>query len=186
MSAQNFDTWLEAELCESFGALMTSVKAAQGFRPRNRTRRRILLAPGLAIGAAVKAGIAFAAAAAVTAGTATAITGSPDPAVWEQRVEVQVEHCTQILGSRQRGIGDCISDLVSKPDRPRGVRQKPTESQPPTSTDQSKPASQPSSAQDQPQPSGSPGQTGEGDKGSSKHAKDPASKQSDSPHTDQD
>ena len=186
MAAQNFETWLEAELRESLGALMTSVKPAQGYRSRNRTRRRILLAPGLAVGAAAKAGIAFAAAAAVTAGTATAITGSPDPAVWGQRVEVQVEHCKQLLDSRQHGIGDCVSDLVSKPDRPRGGRQKPTQSQPPASTDRSQPTSQPSSTQEQPQSSGSPGQMGEGDDGSSKHPKDPALQQSDSPHSGHD
>ena len=187
MAAQNFDTWLEAELRESLGGLMTAATPAVGFRPRTRMRRRILLpfAPGLAVGAAAKAGIVFAAAAAVIAGTATAISGSPNPAVWGQRVEVQVAHCKQLRDRQPQGIGHCVSDLASKPDRPRGGMQKPTQAQPPTSTDRSqptpKPTPQPSPTQDQAQSDSGPGQTCGGDDGSSKHAKDPDSKHSDPP-----
>lgn len=63
--------------------------------------------------AAAKAIAAVAAVAAAGAVTATAVTGSPNPQVWGQKVEAQVELCKAQLKTGQHGIGDCVSDFAS-------------------------------------------------------------------------
>lgn len=64
--------------------------------------------------AAAKAVAAVAAVAAAGAVTATAVTGSPNPEVWGQRVKTEVATCKAKLDSGQHGIGECVSDFASQ------------------------------------------------------------------------
>jgi hypothetical protein len=65
--------------------------------------------------AAAKALAAVAAVAAAGAVTATAVTHSPNPDIWGQRVVSTVRACQSAAAkSGTHGIGDCVSDFASQ------------------------------------------------------------------------
>ena len=93
-----FDGWLTSELDRG----LASARPRTRFAPPRRARRLTLKAAAVAVAAVlVTSGVALAA--------GTAVTGTPNPAVWGQQVQAKVQQCQQQLSSGQHGIGQCVS-----------------------------------------------------------------------------
>lgn len=101
--SEDFDSWLTTELDRGLA----------GRRPRARFD-----APRRAHRLTLKAAVIAVAAVLVTGGVAlaagTAVTGTPNPAVWGQQVQHQVDACRHQLTSGQHGIGHCVSQFAKQ------------------------------------------------------------------------
>lgn len=98
-----FESWLSSELDRGLGG----ARPRPRFAAPSRARRVTLRAAVLAVAAVLVTG-----GAALAAGTA--VTGTPNPAVWGQQVQAKVESCRQTLQSGQHGIGQCVSSFAKQ------------------------------------------------------------------------
>ena len=98
-----FESWLSSELDRGLSGARPRLRSAA---PR-RAGRVTLKAAALAMAAVlVTGGVALAA--------GTAVTGTPNPAVWGQQVQAKVQSCQQALQSGQHGIGQCVSAFAKQ------------------------------------------------------------------------
>ena len=98
-----FDTWLTGELERGLG----SARPQGRWAARGRARRVTLKAAALALAAVlVTSGAALAA--------GTAVTGTPNPAVWGQQVQAHVDQCRQDLAPGGHGLGHCVSSFAKQ------------------------------------------------------------------------
>lgn len=98
-----FDSWLSSELDRG----LSNVRPRPRFDVPRRARRVTLKAAALAVAAVlVTSGVALAA--------GTAVTGTPNPAVWGQQVQAKVQSCQQALQPGQHGIGQCVSSFAKQ------------------------------------------------------------------------
>jgi hypothetical protein len=98
-----FDAWLTSELESGLG----SERPRARFAPARRSRGLTLKAAMVAVAAVLLTG-----GAALAAGTA--VTGTPNPAVWGQQVQSHVQACQQQLASGQHGLGHCVSEFAKQ------------------------------------------------------------------------
>ena len=100
---EEFDSWLSSELDRG----LSGERPRPRFSAPGRARRVTLRAAALAMAAMlVTGGVALAA--------GTAVTGTPNPAVWGQQVQAKVHSCQQALQAGQHGIGHCVSSFAKQ------------------------------------------------------------------------
>jgi hypothetical protein len=115
-----FETFIEAQLNQHLGPLVGSAipPAASRFAAA-ALGAGITASAGSGLLAAITtktaAGIAAASLAAGGGGAvmATVATGSSNPVVWEQQVQAAVTQCKTELSPGERGVGHCVSHVVS-------------------------------------------------------------------------
>jgi len=115
-----FEAFIEAQLNQHLGPLVGSaIPPAAGRFAAAALGAGISASAGSGLLAAIStktaAGIAAAGLAAGGGGAvaATVTTGSSNPVVWEQQVQAVVTQCKTELSPGERGIGHCVSNVVS-------------------------------------------------------------------------
>ena len=98
-----FDAWLTKELDRGLRAERPRAR----FAPGRGSRRLTLKAAAIAVAAVLlTGGVAMAA--------GTAVTGTPNPAVWGQQVQAHVQDCKNQLAAGHHGIGECVSAFAKQ------------------------------------------------------------------------
>jgi hypothetical protein len=115
-----FEAFIEAQLNQHLGPLVGSaIPPAAGRFAAAAVGAGISASAGSGLLAAITtktaAGLAAAGLAAGGGGAvaATVATGSSNPVVWEQQVQAAVTQCKTELSPGERGVGHCVSQVVS-------------------------------------------------------------------------
>ena len=110
---ERFDAWLDHELRHLLNAVVERPAPAARYREArtgSRLSLRFASGAGAAFGAKAATGLVVAAFAA--GATATALTGSPNPAAWGSSVEQVVEECRSTAATD--GLGACVSAVATQ------------------------------------------------------------------------
>jgi hypothetical protein len=114
-----FETFIEAQLNQHLGPLVGSAIPPAASRFAAAAALGISASAGSGLFAAIttKTAAAIAAAGLAVGGggavAATVTTGSSNPVVWEQQVQAAVTQCKTELSPGERGVGHCVSHVVS-------------------------------------------------------------------------
>jgi hypothetical protein len=114
-----FETFIEAQLNQHLGPLVGSAIPPAASRFAAVAALGISASAGSGLFAAITtktAAVIAAAGLAVGGGgavAATVTTGSSNPVVWEQQVAAAVTQCKTELSPGERGVGHCVSTVVS-------------------------------------------------------------------------
>jgi hypothetical protein len=114
-----FETFIEAQLNQHLGPLVGSAIPPAASRFAAAAALGISASAGSGLFAAITTKTAaMIAAAGLAAGgggavAATVATGSSNPVVWEQQVQAAVTQCKTELSPGERGVGHCVSTVVS-------------------------------------------------------------------------